>query len=67
MFPDFFQEVFVWGEVKSIGPSTSLQADGGFPIFPLTIELDHMSEDLISGMGVSVKIIADDHPGEELQ
>jgi multidrug resistance efflux pump len=67
IFPNFFKDLFVWGEVKAIGPPNSSQTDRGFPTFSLTIELDHESNELISGMGVSVKIIADDQPVEERQ
>lgn len=67
VFPIFFQDKFVWGEITAIGPSDTLQADDEFQTFPLTIELDHNSNELISGMGVSVKIIVDDHPGSVQQ
>ena len=59
IYPNFFQNEAIQGTVVAIGPSSSTETNGGFPVFPVTIELTKTPAGLISGMGVSVLIVVD--------
>lgn len=57
IFPNFFEDYHIYGNVRSVDPSGNPSQEDGFPVFIVTIILDQKSSKLISGMAVAVEII----------
>ena len=56
IFPNFSRTFSVPGTVRSIGrPTDYAQSEKGFPVFPVTIDLQGRSKKLLPGMAVTVR------------
>jgi multidrug resistance efflux pump len=65
IFPDFYQNTFLIGTVKSLSPADSIIEDGKFPKFPVSIEIKGNDNRLMVGMSVSCKIYSGKSTNEE--
>jgi len=62
IFLDFFDSDALMGTVRSIGRAASNGKGDRFSLFPVVIDLDQVSPDLLAGMSVAVEILLPGHP-----